>query len=130
MTSNNNHKHNISDINVVNIWIIATNQETTMQVYEQASFVENITHIKLYNHFGALLFYIMQNLTYAENIFNIALTVGIASNTTEDMDQLARVYYNMGVCKMLLDNFSQSKLMFEQSLMEKRMMCGKSYMEC
>ena len=118
LTSDNNDTHNIS--NVVNSLIHkaqkTANHETAMQIYEEAIFVKNITHIKLYNHFGALLLYIMQNLSYAENIFNIALSLGISSNTTEDMDELARVYYNMGLCQMFLDHFNQSKLMFKQSI--------------
>ena len=125
-TKHRNHdKNNISC--VVNSWIDKAQNstkygdyQTAMKVYQEAIFVNNITHIKLYNHFGTLLVDHIQNYTYGEYILNAALSIGIASNKTHghihDIDQLAYVYHNMGVCQMYLGNFNQSKKMLEQSI--------------
>ena len=127
-TNDSISNYNIND--VVDLWIIKAQQavqngdyQTALQVYEKAIFIENITHIKLYNHFGVLLMNNMKNYNYSEKIFNRALqlSVELASNATSthgmiDMDQLSFVYYNMGMCQELLSNFNQSKFMFEQAI--------------
>ena len=56
------HQHNVHavliDDNSVNSLIHkakSTNEITAVQIYEEAIFVKNIIHIKVYNHFGELL---------------------------------------------------------------------------
>ena len=123
-TDDSKHNHNTSD--VVNSLIIKAQQsvqdgeyETAMKVYEEAIFVKNITHIKLYNQFSVLLMKTIQNYTYSEKILNMALLIGTESNATDDindMNQLSLVYCYMGMCHGFLNNSIQSKLMFEQSI--------------
>ena len=120
-TSNIKFDHNATD--VVNSYMMKAQNsmeigdyQTAMEVFEEAIFSTNVTHIKLYNQFGVLLMNIMYNYAYSESIFKTALSLGIESNATDDMDQLAHVYHNMGMCQMFLGNFNQSKWMFEQSI--------------
>ena len=118
LTNISNHTHNIADSYIFKAKqsIHDENYQTAMQVFEKAIFIKNITDIKLYNSFGVLLMDKIQNYTYTEKIFNLALSLGNTRNATDDLDELAYVYHNMGMCQMFLGNFNQSRLMFEQSI--------------
>ena len=125
-TIHNHHKHNrYISADVCNSWIDKAQNstqhgdyQTAMQVFEQAIFVNNITHIKLYNQFAKLLMDNVKNYTYAQKILNMALQLSLdtVSNVTDDMDELAHFYHNMGECYMFLNNYNESRLMFEKSI--------------
>ena len=119
LSNDSNNEYKITDSCIIKAQksILDGDYQTAMQVYEEVIFVNNITDIKLYNNFGALLMNI-QNYTYAANIFDMAMALSAknASNATDNIDERSLVYYNMGWCQMVLHNLNQSKLMFEQSI--------------